>query len=88
MPRPKNHKLTAKIKTVNYKIENPDGYLFQETIGDVCPGCGMTFGYTIQQFRKHIVKCPECAGKTILLDEYGGLKLCDTACHTREASQG
>lgn len=47
MPRPKNHKLTAKIKTVNYKIENPDGYLFQETIADFCPGCGMTFGYTI-----------------------------------------
>lgn len=21
------------------KIENPDGYLFQETIADVCPGC-------------------------------------------------
>ncbi len=57
------------------KIENPDGYLFQETIGDVCPGCGMTFGYTLNQFRHHVVNCPECSGKTILLDMFGGLKL-------------
>ena len=57
------------------KIENPDGYLFQETIADVCPGCGMTFGYTLNQFRHHVVNCPECSGKTILLDMFGGLKL-------------
>lgn len=78
----------AKIKLHKEKIENPDGYMFQETIADFCPGCGMTFGYTLHQFRNHIVNCPECAGKTILFDEYGGLKLCDTACHTREVSQG
>lgn len=78
----------AKIKLHKEKIENPDGYMFQETIADVCPGCGMTFGYTLHQFRNHVVNCPECARKTILLDEYGGLKLCDTACHTRGVSQG
>lgn len=78
----------AHIKTVQGKIENPDGYMFQETIADFCPGCGMTFGYTLHQFRNHVVNCLECAGKTILLDGYGGLKLCDTACHTRGASQG
>lgn len=77
----------AHIKTVQGKIENPDGYMFQETLADFCPGCGMTFGYTLHQFRNHVVNCPECAGKTILLDGYGGLKLCDTACHTRGASQ-
>lgn len=65
----------AHIKTVQGKIENPDGYMFQETIADFCPGCGMTFGYTLHQFRNHVVNCPECAGKTILLDGYGGLKL-------------
>lgn len=73
MTQPKKAK--ARIKMVLQKIENPDGYLFQETIGDVCPGCGMTFGYTLNQFRHHVVNCPECSGKTILLDMFGGLKL-------------
>ena len=65
----------VRIKLVKRKIKNPTGYFSQEFIPAICPGCGMTFGYTLNQFRNHVVNCPECSGKIILLDMFGGLKL-------------
>ena len=59
------------------KIENPDGYLFQETIGDVCPGCGMTFGHSDRQFIAYINRCEALQGKMILKDDYDNLKVKD-----------
>ena len=67
------------------KIENPDGYLFQETIGDVCPGCGMTFGYSDRQFIAHINRCEALEGKMILKDDYDNLAVKDDDMNAKSA---
>ena len=67
------------------KIENPDGYLFQETIADVCPGCGMTFGHSDRQFIAHINRCEALQGKMILKDEYDNLSVKDDDMNAKSA---
>lgn len=47
----------VRIKLVTRKIKNPTGYFSQEFIPAVCPGCGMTFGYSDRQFIAHINRC-------------------------------
>ena len=44
----------VRIKLVKRKIKNPTGFFSQEFIPAICPGCGMTFGYSDRQFIAHI----------------------------------
>ena len=67
----------VRIKLVTRKIKNPTGYFSQEFIPAVCPGCGMTFGYSDRQFIAHINRCEALEGKMILKDDYDNLSVKD-----------
>ena len=67
----------VRIKLVTRKIKNPTGYFSQEFIPAVCPGCGLTFGYSDRQFIAHINRCEALQGKMILKDDYDNLKVKD-----------
>ena len=75
----------VRIKLVNRKIKNPTGYFSQEFIPAVCPGCGMTFGYSDRQFIAHINRCEALEGKMILKDDYDNLAVKDDDMNAKSA---
>ena len=75
----------VRIKLVTRKIKNPTGYFSQEFIPAICPGCGMTFGYSDRQFIAHINRCEALQGKMILKDEYDNLSVKDDDMNAKSA---
>ena len=75
----------VRIKLVNRKIKNPTGYFSQEFIPAICPGCGMTFGYSDRQFIAHINRCEALEGKMILKDDYDNLAVKDDDMNAKSA---
>ena len=75
----------VRIKLVTRKIKNPTGYFSQEFIPAVCPGCGMTFGYSDRQFIAHINRCEALQGKMILKDDYDNLSVKDDDMNAKSA---
>ena len=75
----------VRIKLVTKKIKNPTGYFSQEFIPAICPGCGMTFGYSDRQFIAHINRCEALQGKMILKDEYDNLSVKDDDMNAKSA---
>ena len=74
-----------RIKLVKRKIKTPTGYFSQEFIPAICPGCGMTFGYSDRQFIAHINRCEALQGKMILKDDYDNLSVKDYDTNAKSA---
>lgn len=75
----------VRIKLVKRKIKTPTGYFSQEFIPAICPGCGMTFGYSDRQFIAHINRCEALEGKMILKDDYDNLSVKDYDTNAKSA---
>lgn len=75
----------VRIKLVKRKIKTPTGYFSQEFIPAICPGCGMTFGYSDRQFIAHINRCEALQGKMILKDDYDNLSVKDYDTNAKSA---
>lgn len=63
-----------RLTRVRYIIKHPEGYANPDFIPMVCPGCGMTHGFTSMEFYAHLRKCEALKGKDVLIDEKFNLK--------------
>ena len=63
-----------RLTRVRYIIKHPEGYANPDFIPMVCPGCGMTHGFTSMEFYAHLRKCEALKGKDVLLAENFNLK--------------